>query len=151
MRCLEESLLAREAGDAALQAQIDTLQTQVDGLLAPVVHAVGDTLLDGGIVFWVDDSGEHGLAAWPSDDASGNWYQANHDADAHGPGWRLPAKHELNLLYLQKDVVGGIGDNGYWSSAEFDSESAWFQNFGNGSQDIRIKSNPISVRAVRAF
>lgn len=136
-------IAAREAGDAALQSQIDDL--------APVIYAVGDTLSDGSIVFWVDETGQHGLTAWPSDDIRSNWYSANEQADTHGPGWHLPTRHELNLLFIQKDVVSGFAIEGYWSSTEFSSNLAWFQAFDGSGQGTNFKFNAQRVRAVRAF
>ena len=65
--------------------------------------------------------------------------------------WYLPSKDELNLLYLQKSVVGGFANDYYWSSTEFSSISAWAQNFLNGVQYNLNKSYPYSVRAIRAF
>jgi hypothetical protein len=65
--------------------------------------------------------------------------------------WYLPSKHELNLLYLQRNVVGGFAGNAYWSSTEFDNYSAWFQYFVNGNQDNLNKVYNYYVRAVRAF
>jgi hypothetical protein len=65
--------------------------------------------------------------------------------------WYLPSKHELNLLYLQKAVVGGFAIGLYWSSSELDSLNAWSQLFGNGFQLGNGKNNAFLVRAVRAF
>jgi hypothetical protein len=66
--------------------------------------------------------------------------------------WYLPSKHELNLLYLQKTVVGGFADSGYWSSSEFVVDvGAWFQNFNGGLQDVTFKDTTLRVRAIRAF
>ena len=48
--------------------------------------------------------------------------------------WYLPSKHELNLLYLQKTVVGGFAGYIYWSSTETVNSNAWSQFFYNGSQ-----------------
>ncbi|MEO6455380.1 MAG: hypothetical protein ABIN97_14970 [Ginsengibacter sp.] len=65
--------------------------------------------------------------------------------------WYLPSKYELNLLYLQKSVVGGFIYTIYWSSSEQNDHSAWHQHFGDGFQDYNFKSDAFSVRAVRAF
>ncbi len=65
--------------------------------------------------------------------------------------WYLPSKFELNLLYLQKGVVGGFASSLYWSSAEGSSSSAWSQDFSNGLQANLNKSYTYYVRAVRAF
>ncbi|MES2777779.1 MAG: hypothetical protein V4722_26605 [Bacteroidota bacterium] len=65
--------------------------------------------------------------------------------------WYLPSRHELNLLYLQKTVVGGFANSTYWSSTEFDNVYTWQQNFGTSSQTIADKNTTCLVRAVRAF
>lgn len=65
--------------------------------------------------------------------------------------WFLPSKDELNLLYLQKDVVGGFANDYYWSSSEVNSYGAWIQYFYDGNQYDSSKVDPVPVRAVRAF
>ncbi len=66
--------------------------------------------------------------------------------------WYLPSKHELYLLYLQTTVVGGFNNMGYyWSSSEFASLFAWYQDFYDGYQGYNIKDYTFYVRAVRAF
>jgi len=65
--------------------------------------------------------------------------------------WYLPSKYELNLLYLQKAVVGGFADYYYWSCTEYTSSSAWYENFTNGSQSSQNKYVSYYVRPVRAF
>ena len=118
---------------------------------------LGDILPDGGIVFHVDASGNHGLAAQPADETGeADWDQAKILAEAHGQGWHLPTKHELNLLYQQKDLVGGFASVFYWSSTEGEDDcgfvfNAWFQNFDDGGQIDYYMSYTNRVRAVRAF
>ena len=65
--------------------------------------------------------------------------------------WFLPAKDQLNLLYLQKNIVGGLSTYYYWSSTESASTSSWSQYFIDGSQGNSSKSNGFLVRAIRAF
>ncbi|MEK7273874.1 MAG: hypothetical protein AAB110_01325, partial [Candidatus Desantisbacteria bacterium] len=65
--------------------------------------------------------------------------------------WYLQSKHELNLLYLQRNVVGGISGYYYWSSTEHNSVRALDHYFGNGIQGSGYKYNASYVRAVRAF
>lgn len=65
--------------------------------------------------------------------------------------WYLPTKYELNLLYLQKNVVGGFGNTNYWSSTENGSGFAWSQDFTNGYQGSGDKRSTYYVRSVRAF
>ena len=70
-----------------------------------------------------------------------------------GDGWRLPTKDELNILYENKDKIGGFAGTSYWSSTEEGSTNAWIQSFGVGSQGYNIKghANGKLVRSVRAF
>ncbi len=65
--------------------------------------------------------------------------------------WYLPSKFELNLLYLQKSVVGGFDFASYWSSTEGNSNDAWGRYFGSGLQGDYEKNSEVSVRAIRAF
>jgi hypothetical protein len=65
--------------------------------------------------------------------------------------WYLPSKHELNLLYLNKAVVGGFASNDYWSSMESSANFVWLQNFSSGYQYLNFKYLANYVRAVRAF
>ena len=75
---------------------------------------------------------------------------ANYQGGNYGD-WYLPSKYELNLLYLQKAVVGGFANDLYWSSTEDSSNNAWSQDFSNGYQDYYYKDDTYYVRAVRAF
>jgi len=75
---------------------------------------------------------------------------SNYQGGEYGD-WYLPSKYELNLLYLQKAVVGGFTTNGYWSSSEYSANFAWFQDFNFGFQFDDYKNYNYNVRAVRAF
>jgi hypothetical protein len=65
--------------------------------------------------------------------------------------WYLPSRFELNLLYLQKTVVGGFANVGYWSSTEDSNLYAWDQSFSSGGQLNVFKYLTHYVRAIRAF
>jgi hypothetical protein len=80
-----------------------------------------------------------------------NWIDANKACADLGKGWRLPTKDELNLIYKNKDKIGGFAINQFWSSTEYDTSQAWLQAFDNGSQDFYIKGYEPCVRAVRSF
>jgi len=150
---------------------------------------VGQTY-GGGIVFYVDGTGKHGLIAatdngegkraqWgcyetPIDETSlavgsGKDNTAAIVNSCKGPGsagiaakicselvlngyndWFLPSKNELNLLYIQKELVG-YEHGYYWSSSEFDSHFAWFQHFDFGFQDYLNKDFSYYYRPIRAF
>ena len=70
-----------------------------------------------------------------------------------GDGWRLPTKDELNLLYENKEKIGGFAYFDYWSSTEDDNANAWEQDFASGNQYVNYKSKLYTyyVRAVRTF
>ena len=149
----------------------------------------------GGIIFWLDTTGQHGLIAATADQSkvplmysvykkigatgdglyagsmntammvailmadsvTGNFaakvcadYSVKDGGVTYGD-WYLPSKYELNLLRLQKTVVGGFANTYYWSSTEIDTTRAWSQYFVNGSGTKSGKQNNGYVRAIRTF
>ena len=80
-----------------------------------------------------------------------NWENAKLACEALGRGWRLPSKDELNILYQNKDKIGGFTYHGRWCSTEKDNRFAWRQGFLKGNQYIAVKSGGSFVRAVRDF
>jgi hypothetical protein len=115
----------------------------------------------GGIVFYVDNSGLHGLEAQEKDHDFGEveWETAMYAANDYGQGWHLPTIHELNLLFEQKKYFAMDTNvyNTYWSSTEgekflFFRSTALMKIFSNdGYQSAFIKHASFRVRAVRAF
>ena len=73
--------------------------------------------------------------------------------------WFLPSKDELNEMYLNIGQgnalglgnIGGFSAYYYWSSTEFNFDTAWTQYFYDGFQTNANKSNNFYVRSVRAF
>ena len=66
--------------------------------------------------------------------------------------WFLPSKSELNILFQNKDLVGGFLNRNYWSSTEYKTNSVWIQYFGDGRQRIsNSESYANVVRPIRAF
>jgi hypothetical protein len=160
-----------------------------------LIHKIGDSY-GGGIVFYVDATGQHGLIAATNDQSYGiQWYNGtnritgttgdglyagamntaiivatqmadnqtgnfaakvcadyseNVDGVTYGD-WYLPSKYELNLLYMQKSVIGGFGIEYYWSSTEYNNLETWFQYFYSGGQLHNVKSTTYHVRAIRTF
>ena len=82
-------------------------------------------------------------------------------------GWFLPSKDELNYLCLYarrlpenagtctnvNPLRAGFLTESYWSSSEYSSSFAWYQNFRNGGQAYfdGTKGLSLYVRPVRAF
>lgn len=67
--------------------------------------------------------------------------------------WYLPSKDELNILFDNREAIGGFEDADYWSSSEGSGTwSAWFRRFygsmnqGHGHKDMNHK-----IRAIRTF
>ncbi|MFZ4521780.1 MAG: hypothetical protein ACOYNC_08750 [Bacteroidales bacterium] len=79
-----------------------------------------------------------------------NEYSVTVDGVTYGD-WYLPSKYELNLLYLQKTVVGNFTTGTYWSSTEVSATEVWGHVFFNGDVYESDKFYIISVRAIRAF
>jgi hypothetical protein len=71
--------------------------------------------------------------------------------------WYLPSLDELNEMYVNRGVVGGLGSGYYWSSSQAHAgydDKAWFQEITywlTGLQFSDGKESLLRVRAVRAF
>ena len=64
--------------------------------------------------------------------------------------WYLPSKYESNLLYLQKTLLGMSGM--YWTSNDYASRDAYYQNFSTGLFVGQTKNYAAyNVRAIRSF
>ncbi|HHT9111668.1 MAG TPA: Lcl C-terminal domain-containing protein [Candidatus Brocadiaceae bacterium] len=135
---------------------------QSDTRIAPL-YKIGFSAKQGGYIFSLSKDRKHGLVAETQDQAPfSTWYDAqnkisdpaNHNNKYHGAyfrDWRMPTQFELNLLYLQKDKVGGFANKNYWSSSELDFYNGWYQDFSSGNQDYISKYSSVTVRAVRVF
>jgi len=167
-------------------------------------YSVGD-YAQGGIIFWLDETGQHGLVACKFDQSPfSKWYAGTYGATrATGDGplsgelntgiiisshvaigddgslyaaricadvklgegtktygdWYLPTLNELWEMYMNRDLIntvaianGGTAISGeYWSSTEFDSNTAWKLSFTGGAYLQSDKAEQNRVRAIRAF
>ena len=162
----------------------------------PPILSIGQNY-QGGIIFWLDATGQHGLIVSAVDQNPGElWYNGtSRYTGGSGDGlyagkmntsiivatqigdnqtesfaaktcadytvidgavtygdWYLPSIYELNLLYLQKDVIGGLSGPYYWSSTEYSHLYAWKQSFINGTFIATAKNDSgCKIRAIRAF
>jgi hypothetical protein len=123
-------------------------------------HTIGENY-GGGIIFYVTPNGQHGLIAETKDlPATVSWYGAhnsisdpsNHSLNGKSfTDWRLPTFYELNLLYSQKNVVGGFANDRYWCSLVYDETRAYAINFSDGTNGLGMNGFDYYVRAVRSF
>lgn len=79
-----------------------------------------------------------------------NEYFVTVDGITYGD-WYLPSKYELNLLFVQRTVVGGFTTASYWTSSEYDIDRVWVQDFNTGYQGNIFKYFTNNIRAIRAF
>ncbi len=143
----------------------------------------------GGIIFYLEATGIHGLIAAGSDqstDAPWGCYgtnipgtvwdlgsgKANTTAIVNGcpaagtsaricndlllngySDWYLPSIDEIEQLYRQRSLVGGFGDDVYWTSCQGPSPVyAFVYSFINGSFFAADKSRTdMNTRAIRSF
>jgi len=115
----------------------------------------------GGYVFWVSADGMHGLVLETQEQGYSTWYDApdlisnpnNHSPDGQKfRDWRLPTKYELSEMQLQQMTLPNLNSTDYhWSSTEYNSNDAWYHQFGYGPNPY-AKTNPfVIVRTVRSF
>jgi hypothetical protein len=72
--------------------------------------------------------------------------------DSYYRDWYLPSKYELNLLYLNRSVLGGYADFARaWSSTMDSRVNAWFKSFAAGSAFTKGNDNVLYVRVHRRF
>lgn len=66
--------------------------------------------------------------------------------------WFLPATDQLNCLYINKLVIGGFLDTGYWTSTETSANNARYEFFLNGTQNtIPKNSTNVNIKCVRSI
>jgi hypothetical protein len=81
-------------------------------------------------------------------------YAAKLDARGYRD-WRVPSRDELNVLFQNRDAIGGFEESGsdpggwHWSSSQFNEYIAWGQRLSDGHQDFSNKVNVSSLRCVR--
>lgn len=64
--------------------------------------------------------------------------------------WRVPTKDELNVLFNNREAIGGFEDAGwYWSSTKGDYYDALTQHFSDGTECWNSKYLDSSLRCVR--
>jgi len=105
-----------DAQDAATKAYVDG---EISSLPTITTYAIGD-FAQGGIVFWVDETGQHGLVCAKSDQSGGiRWWAGIYgNTQAKGDG---PYSGEANTVIIISSQVA-IGDDGYFYEARICNE-----------------------------
>lgn len=93
----------------------------------------------------------NGLEILSTDLATLPWDEAVQACTALGDGWRLPTLEELNMLFLNKDAIGGFVNSFYWGSTEVIPGSPCIQGFINGKQAKDQKIYLFHVRPVKSI
>ena len=78
-----------------------------------------------------------------------NWEDSKKACIELGEGWRLPSKKELNLLFQNKEKIGGFVETNYWSSTQFDGYGSCYQNFTSGYQSDTDKRSLYHIRCIK--
>ncbi len=131
----------------------DPATTTDDG---PIVN-IGDKV-HGGIVFFVDRSGKHGLLCQEEDfDKLMSFSEAQGacESSTHGGknDWRLPTLDELSMVYnnLRKSNLHHFHNEWYWSSKVEDEHNMWAMDILHGQRFAHWEGDHSHVRGVRAF
>ncbi len=118
---------------------------------------VGDKA-HGGIVFYVDKTGLHGLVCQEKDFDKMMTFQeaqaACKNSSAGGKNdWRLPDLNELKLMYenLRKSGLTHFDNEWYWSSKVENEHNMWGMDILHGRSFAHWEGDHSHVRAVRAF
>ena len=126
---------------SALQDRIDLLQKEIESLKVDIKLEQEPILCNHPAI---------SFEVYPNDLGKMDWDDAMKACTDLGDGWRLPTRLELLLMYNQEDH-SGFASYLYWSSTEYDSNSAWEQDFNYGNQYSNFKFTTGYVRAVRTI
>lgn len=143
----------------------------------------------GGVIFYIDKSGQHGLIAATFDQSKDAVWGKNVDRSNNAIGlgigtgvlntkkiledgmisangaayicgslklngfqdWFLPSLFEMQLLFQNKNQVGGFSNKYYWTSSVSGNINVWIINLFDGSTCFNGANQATCVRAVRAF
>ena len=119
-------------------------------------HVIGERF-GGGIIFYVDSSGQHGLIADSSDQKKANWPDAVNECkelrDGDYTDWHLPSRDEADLFYAQIKIFDDnhLNEGVYWTATERRTDYAWVMFTIGGTMIFSKETDIHGVRAVRSF
>lgn len=99
---------------------------------------------------------QHGIIAAVADISTPlTWREAQIRCDSLSlrgfSDWSLPAREDLEKLFMGKEALGGFQNADYWSASVPKPDSAWSKHFVDGKEDIRSWENRLWVRPIRKF
>ena len=87
-----------------------------------------------------------------------NLEDAKKACQALGKGWRLPTYAEMNIIFKNRDKIGGFEENVYWTSSVLNSNLGVSFKFWYSSKNSKLghkgssqKSFLLYVRAVKSL
>jgi hypothetical protein len=87
-----------------------------------------------------------------------NLEDAKKACQALGKGWRLPTYAEMNIIFKNRDKIGGFEENMYWTSSVLNSNLGVSFKFWYSSKNSKLghkgssqKSFLLYVRAVKSL
>jgi hypothetical protein len=110
---------------------------------------------EGGYIFYLDNSGEHGLVCLSYKFSKFNWFDAHNlfkKSNEFGfKDWRLPNSFELDLIYNQRVSLGIFEKSYFWTNESEGLKIAKVVDFRNGKLTMDYKKNVNFFLAVRSF
>jgi len=118
------------------------------------IYKLGQSF-QGGIIYFIDKSGEHGLIMSEKDLGSYSYETALKKVTKFTAGnsyaWRIPSKDELTKLFAYQQPLNSLSKGNYWSSTPDQDNYVWSINMVNGKPASSNKSLYYFVRAVKSF
>ncbi|KVU22284.1 hypothetical protein WK65_18260 [Burkholderia ubonensis] len=141
-----------EADHARIGALIDEFKKQSQATeyrieAATIPIAAGERFA--GSILNDDGTLSHYLILLPGEAEDLTWERAREWAGQRGG--ELPTRREQSLLFA--NLKGEFEETWYWSAEQHEENSgwAWYQYFGDGSQDDARQDDELRARAVRRF
>jgi serine/threonine protein kinase len=131
----------------------EVLKEQSD--LSPTILKIGQKH-QGGIIFYLDNSGKHGKVCTERDLGDLDWDSAMKECqnlNSNGySDWYLPDRYELGNLMKVKDLIVGINSFGYWSSTELDENTCNYIVIYDGVNIAKSAKNmKWTIQPIRKF
>lgn len=114
----------------------------------------------GGIIFYIDNIGEHGLICYEYDLMDADWNYAKNQCEQLNANefsdWFLPSKSDLEILE-DSNIKANFSCGEYWSSTVFSNDYPWLQsliyndNCESNKHGSGYKYEKLHVRPIRKF